>query len=124
MGLEKPGRREAIEAVAEFQASDAPCRAQRNLRPGDTMVETVRPSKGCSTLPPVRHEIVVTTPTVVPPASVLGDLADGLAPLRQLAATNRAKSRTLVDLRDTLLPKLISGELRVPQPEPLLQAAS
>jgi type I restriction enzyme S subunit len=38
------------------------------------------------------------------------------APLRTLndrIASTRAESRTLAALRDTLLPKLISGELRV-----------
>jgi type I restriction enzyme S subunit len=29
--------------------------------------------------------------------------------------SNKYQSQTLADLRDTLLPKLISGELRVPE---------
>jgi type I restriction enzyme S subunit len=33
-------------------------------------------------------------------------------PLFEQAAANRAQSRTLATLRDTLLPKLLSGELR------------
>ena len=34
---------------------------------------------------------------------------------------NRKESDTLMSLRDTLLPKLISGELRVPDAEKLLE---
>ncbi len=36
---------------------------------------------------------------------------------------NRKESDTLISLRDTLLPKLISGELRVPDAEKLLEGA-
>jgi type I restriction enzyme S subunit len=36
---------------------------------------------------------------------------------------NWAESRTLKELRDTLLPKLISGEIRVPEAEKLAEAA-
>jgi type I restriction enzyme S subunit len=32
----------------------------------------------------------------------------------------RFESRTLADLRDTLLPKLISGELRIPDVERII----
>lgn len=35
--------------------------------------------------------------------------------------TNERESRTLAQLRDTLLPKLISGELRVPDAEAFLK---
>ena len=37
--------------------------------------------------------------------------------------TNESESRTLAELRDTLLPKLISGELRVPEAERQIEAA-
>jgi type I restriction enzyme S subunit len=36
---------------------------------------------------------------------------------------NERESRALVQLRDTLLPKLISGELRVPDAERIVGAA-
>ena len=35
----------------------------------------------------------------------------------------RVQSRTLAALRDTLLPKLISGELRLPEAEKLAEEA-
>ncbi len=43
--------------------------------------------------------------------------------LRRRQATNELQSRTLADLRDTLLPKLISGEIRVPAAEKTIEAA-
>jgi len=36
------------------------------------------------------------------------------SPLLEQAETNRTQSRTLATVRDTLLPKLLSGELPVP----------
>ena len=41
-------------------------------------------------------------------------LAATLEPLAAIGGTLRSESRTLRDLRDTLLPKLMSGEIRVP----------
>jgi type I restriction enzyme, S subunit len=41
------------------------------------------------------------------------------APLYERAEHNRRESRTLAQLRDTLLPKLLSGELRVPGTTPM-----
>ena len=39
-------------------------------------------------------------------------------------ATNNEESRTLVALRDALLPKLISGELRVKDADKIVEAAT
>ena len=42
------------------------------------------------------------------------DKMDGMvAPLVERIISNRTQSRTLATLRDTLLPKLLSGEMRV-----------
>lgn len=43
--------------------------------------------------------------------------------LRGLQDHQINESRTLADLRDTLLPKLISGQLRVPDVEKILEDA-
>ena len=60
---------------------------------------------------------------VFPDAGVMGRfqaLADSLI---DTIIGNGSESRTLEKLRDTLLPKLISGELRVPDAEKLLEEA-
>jgi type I restriction enzyme S subunit len=50
---------------------------------------------------------------VVPPQSILQQLFRPIDALLSQISVNRAQSRTLATLRDTLLPKLLSGELGV-----------
>jgi type I restriction enzyme S subunit len=52
-------------------------------------------------------------PVVVPPPSVLGAFKKQIEPLYRRIVSNLRESRTLAGLRDALLPKLLSGELRV-----------
>ena len=61
---------------------------------------------------------------VVPSADVLSRLGMSLEPLMDRQVANELEARTLADLRDTLLPKLISGELRVPEAEAAISEAS
>jgi type I restriction enzyme S subunit len=55
-----------------------------------------------------------TVPVVVPPASEARRFEGILSPLLERILINGQESQTISELRDTLLPKLISGELRVP----------
>jgi type I restriction enzyme S subunit len=50
---------------------------------------------------------------ICPPRSVLDAFARAAAPLREQIRHNHDQSRTLATLRDTLLPKLLSGEIGV-----------
>lgn len=61
---------------------------------------------------------------VVPSNEVLTNFSKLAAPLYRQLAENEHESRTLAKLRDTLLPKLISGELRVKDAERFLEAAT
>ena len=56
---------------------------------------------------------MLATQTALPGDSVIECFARVAKPLMERMAKNERESRTLVALRDTLLPKLISGELRV-----------
>jgi type I restriction enzyme S subunit len=56
---------------------------------------------------------------IVPPAAVLSAFDRIVRPLYDRIVLNERASRTLAALRDTLLPKLISGELRVKDAEKL-----
>jgi type I restriction enzyme S subunit len=60
--------------------------------------------------------------TVVAPAEVLAAYEKTARPLRALMESNLDHSRMLAGLRDTLLPKLMSGELRVREAEKLVGA--
>ena len=46
-----------------------------------------------------------------------------VAPLMYRIADNQAESRVLADIRDALLPRLISGELRVGEAGRIAEAA-
>lgn len=143
---------------AEVEWSQAPSRAQRGVRDGDTVLSMVRPERGAffyAVAP--SHDLVVSSGfAVVHPASRsmspllycwltspsqlerYGRIADGGAypamraetllkvnvPFRAsgaaeagqflaTAAHHRRESQLLAELRDTLIPRLISGALRV-----------
>jgi type I restriction enzyme S subunit len=152
-----------IESVTPYVAEDAPSRAQRVLRPNDTIVGTVRPGNGsCAFIdeegltgstgfavlrpkreeyaalvyiaatapdnidrlanladggayPAVRPEIVVSTSIAVADEKAIAKFSQHVLPMLKSIAHNERKSRTLAGLRDTLLPRLISGQLRVNQ---------
>lgn len=58
--------------------------------------------------------------TNCPPDDVLADLGPAISPLVERGIQIDLESRTLAALRDTLLPKLISGDLRVKNAETFL----
>jgi type I restriction enzyme S subunit len=68
-----------------------------------------------TTMGHIRRRDLAAAMTLVPPESVLRKMDEVMAPLLERFIHNRLESRTLAELRDTLLPKLISGELRVPE---------
>jgi type I restriction enzyme, S subunit len=161
-----------IESVTQYAATEAPSRAQRVLRPGDTIVGTVRPGNGSYALiseagltgstgfavlrpklvecvefvyfsatagdnidalshladggayPAVRPEVVSARPIVHPQQGVLKTFSNIAAPLLAKIADNERESRTLATLRDTLLPKLVSSELGVPETERAVQGVA
>jgi type I restriction enzyme S subunit len=154
-----------IESASRIPWAEAPSRARRILRPGDTIIGTVRPgnrsfaligeegmtgSTGFAVLKPlekdfrdfvflsaaspenierlthladgaaypaVRPDVVLASPVTVPPREVVNDILRGVANTVSgwvdKIEHNKQESRTLAKLCDTLLPKLISGEIRV-----------
>lgn len=161
-----------IAAVTEFAFDDAPSRARRVLRTGDTIIGTVRPgnrsfafihkpagnltgSTGFAVLrptaventefvylaatqetsiehlthvadggayPAVRPEVVLGLPCLVPCKLVLQRFHTVAASLLVRVAENHQQAQTLSTLRDTLLPRLISGQLRLPEKVELPEA--
>ena len=154
-----------IAAVTNFDFDEAPSRARRVLRDGDTIVGTVRPgnrsfafihepasnltaSTGFAVLrpseventefvylaatqdssiehlahvadggayPAVRPDVVSGLQIVVPDAQVLKSFHAVAASLLAKVSENQKQAQTLATLRDTLLPRLISGQLRLPE---------
>lgn len=71
--------------------------------------------------PAVRPSVVADTPCVIPHDDVFTAFAGITTPLLVRIAQNSFVARTLADLRDTLLPRLISGKLRLPDAQELLE---
>ena len=164
-----------IAAVADYPFDEAPSRARRVLRDGDTIIGTVRPgnrsfafinqaasnltaSTGFAVLrpsneqytefvflaatqdssiehlahvadggayPAVRPEVVISIQCVIPIDELMRAFHDVTAPILGKVSENQKQAQTLATLRDTLLPRLISGQLRLPEAEAIaLQAAS
>ena len=162
-----------ISTITDFAFADAPSRARRVLRTGDTIVGTVRPgnrsfafihepvdnltgSTGFAVLrpskventeyvflaatqdtsiehlahvadggayPAVRPDVVIGLSCVIPNAEVLQRFHEVTEPLLAKVAENQKQAQTLATLRDTLLPRLISGQLRLPKAQALVETA-
>ena len=150
-----------IEKVEFYSWTKAPTRARRALRPGDTIVGTVRPGNGsfafigrdgltgstgfavlrpyesndrevvwCAATsrdnidrlahladggayPAVRPQAVTGTPVVLADLPVRRAFSSMTTPWIERIEHNRRESRKLASLRNTLLPVLVSGKLRI-----------
>jgi type I restriction enzyme S subunit len=70
----------------------------------------------------IRPESVLEMKMVLPPPKLVEAFTTIAKPMFDQINRNIDQSRTLATLRDTLLPKLLSGELRVPQAAALVEA--
>ena len=81
---------------------------------GEKVVQAVQANLSLGTLSDLK--------VIVPPESVVGKLYEsGLAQIDASWTANDHRVRTLATLRDTLLPRLISGQLRLPEAEVILE---
>lgn len=67
-----------------------------------------------TTMGHIQRKHLTEAKVVVPPVEVIHQLGKQIEPLLNSWLTNSEKSQTLTQLRDTLLPRLISGQLRLP----------
>ncbi|WP_164926902.1 restriction endonuclease subunit S [Chlorobaculum tepidum] len=77
------------------------------------MVEQLKAMAHGSVFSTITRQTFEAVQTVLPPENVLQQFERSFASLFDEILNNVNESRTLAKLRDTLLPKLISGELRV-----------
>jgi type I restriction enzyme S subunit len=84
------------------------------------MAEMRRLGTGAA-IPGIPRRNLMAMPLLVPPAD-LHDRFNKFTPTVGKILGNASESRTLTALRDTLLPKLISGEVRVPEAEAQVEA--
>lgn len=65
--------------------------------------------------PAIRPNVISEQLVTIPPENILTHFDSIVSPCLKSVGRNEMENRTLSDLRDTLLPKLLSGELRVPE---------
>jgi type I restriction enzyme S subunit len=65
--------------------------------------------------------IIEESAAIIPPLHVVQSFEDLAHPIFEKWAKNMETNDQLTKLRDTLLPKLISGELRIPEAEQLIE---
>lgn len=152
-----------IAKITDYSFDEAPSRARRVLRSGDTIVGTVRPgnrsfafiyeppsnltgSTGFAVLrplaaenaefiylaatqdssvehlahvadggayPAVRPDVVAAIFSVIPPSPLLHEFHMAAAPLLAKVSENQRQVHIITSIRDTLLPRLISGQLKL-----------
>ncbi len=164
----EPGR---ITSTSVYNLAEAPSRAKRLVRDGDTIWSCVRPNRrsyaiileptdnlvvstGFVTLtatevpfsflylsvttsqfveyltlradgaayPAVRPDTFESAKVTIPAESIANRFHEIVEPILRTIAANDRQATTLADLRDTLLPRLISGKLRMPEAEAMLMA--
>ena len=81
--------------------------------------EYVEGAKGGSVQANMNAKVIVGVSLVVPPKQVIEKYFHQVRRLREKIASNLRQSRTLASLRDALLPKLLSGEIRIQDAEAL-----
>lgn len=74
-----------------------------------------------ATMPNLNTAILGALPVVLPPASLRLTLANRLAALDEILVHAVRQNQILIELRDALLPKLMSGEIRVRDAEKIVE---
>jgi len=69
----------------------------------------------------IQNDVLARYPVAVPTPEVADAFAGLVQRAQRKIAANQAQAQTLIQLRDTLLPRLISGQLRLPDAESLLE---
>ena len=83
----------------------------------------VQSMSGTSGRQRIQNDVLGRYPVAVPTAQIAEAFGQVVSALQRRIAANHASSQTLATLRDTLLPRLISGQLRLPDAETALQEA-
>ena len=74
-------------------------------------------------MPRVNWKDLAAFPICVPPAALAAAFSQTIEPLISRLTANTQQAQTLATLRDTLLPRLISGQLRLPEADTAVAAA-
>ncbi len=75
-------------------------------------------------MPRIGWRDIAAYPSMIPSAPVAAEYTRVIDPMLQRMKANVFQVQTLATLRDTLLPRLISGQLRLPQAEAMAEEAA
>lgn len=90
----------------------------------DTLIEYADRLSNGAKMPRVNWKDLAAYPICIPTAEVAAKLNDTVQPLIARMKANTHQAQTLATLRDTLLPRLISGALRLPEAEMMVEEAT
>lgn len=76
-----------------------------------------------SAVPTLNRNHIHLLKYILPPVEVVGAYEDAALLIHERILENNRQAQTLTQLRDTLLPRLVSGQLRLPEVETLLESA-
>jgi type I restriction enzyme S subunit len=102
---------------------DGPLPPSYVLRWTESQLETIKGRAGGTTFPEISKGAFRPLPVLVPSSGAVNAFERRAAPLMERVAANEVESKTLAATRDLLLPRLLSGELRVPDAERLVAEA-
>jgi len=72
----------------------------------------------------IQNDVIGVYPFVLPSEGVVMVFAEVVEPIQRTIASNHAQAQTFASIRDTLLPRLISGQLRLPEAEAIIEEAT
>lgn len=90
----------------------------------DSMIAHTTAAADGTKMPRTNWKDLCRFSVAIPPKELAAEYGRSVTPMFDQIGANVKECRTLATLRDTLLPKLISGELRVPEALELVEAAS
>lgn len=83
----------------------------------------IRSMSGTSGRQRIQNDVLGRYQLALPEEAVAMAFSDLVTPIQTKISANHVQAQTLIQLRDTLLPRLISGQLRLPEAEAHLEAA-
>jgi type I restriction enzyme S subunit len=87
-------------------------------------MEIIKSRSNGSTFMEISKKAFRPIPALVPPISVVNSYMEVAGPVFERLVENEQQAQTLTTFRDTLLPRLISGQLRLPDAEALIEEAT
>ncbi|EMM5101229.1 restriction endonuclease subunit S [Pseudomonas aeruginosa] len=87
------------------------------------LVESFKQRAHGSVFDTITRDTLAGVSVVYPNEAVICAFENHLTPFMEMIKKNLMQTKTLTQLRDTLLPKLISGEIRLPEAESIVRSA-